>query len=106
MTLTARACYWIACELVSEIRSDIGRYVPEPWQGDGWASFEFTNLGQRIRCVVALQDENDHSITVQYEQSLLRSLLGKHPSEVCDENLAIVRNALAKNQRIEMLSEK
>lgn len=47
MTLAARACYRIACEIASTIRSSVSGYVPEPWQDDSWASLTFSNLGQR-----------------------------------------------------------
>jgi len=105
MTLGARACYRIACELVSSIRCAINGYVPEPRQDDSWASLEFSNLGERVRCVVAMQDENDYSIDVSCVQSLLRTLFGKKPPDVRAENFAIVKNALAKNVRFEILAE-
>ena len=106
MTLGARACYHIACELASAIRCDVEGYVPEPWQDDSWALLEFPNLGQRVRCVVAMQDENDYSISVSCGQSIFRSLFGRRPPDVCDENVTVVRNALVSNNRFQILRDK
>ena len=105
MTLTARACYRIACELVSGIRVLISGYVPEPWQDDAWASLDFPNLGQRIRCVVSLQDDNDYSISVTCTQGLLRSLIGRKSPPVNPKNIEIVRKAIEANDRIEILNK-
>ena len=76
MTLTARACCRIAGEVVSALRGTLTSYVPEPYQEDGWATFYFTHLGQRIRCVVSMQGDNDYSITVSTTQSLMRTVFG------------------------------
>jgi hypothetical protein len=103
MTLTSRACYRIACEIVSLLRGYISGYIPEPSQDDGWASLEFPNLGQRVKCVVSFQDENDYSVTVDCFQGILRSLMGRKPPEIKHETLELVRRALSENPRIEIL---
>ena len=105
MTLGARACYWLACEIVSAIRTSVKGHVPEPWQEGSWASLEFSNLGQRVRCVVAMQDENDYAISVSGVQGWFWSLIGKRSPDVSAENAAIIKNALAKNPRFEILDE-
>ncbi|MEW6366083.1 MAG: hypothetical protein AB1714_15750 [Acidobacteriota bacterium] len=91
MALTARACHHIACEIVSSIGSSIRDHVPEAWREDSWASLEFQNLGQRVRCVLALRDENDYSVSVGCVKGMFRSLIGrKAPREVmhqCIEDL-------------------
>lgn len=55
-----------------------------------------------VRCVVAMQDENDYAISVSCIQSLFWSLIGKRPPEVSAENIAIVKNAFATNPRFEI----
>jgi hypothetical protein len=104
MVLTSRACYWMACELVFSIRGIVKNYGPEPWQDVGWASCEFSHLGQRIRCVVAMQDENEYSVNVSCVQGLLGTLVGRRPPEIRPESVALVRNALNSNPRFEVLA--
>jgi len=104
MTLTARACYRIACELASSIGKHIAGYIPGPWQDDAWASLDFPNLGQKVRCIVSLQADNDYSIDISCLQGLLRTLTGRQSPPVDPRNVEIVRKALESNERFHILN--
>lgn len=105
MTLGARACYRIACEIVSAVRASVDGYVPEPLQEDSWAFFEFPNLRQRVQCHVALQDENDYSVDVGCARSLLQFITARERPEILPGNVETIRNALKTNPRFEVLAE-
>ena len=105
MTLGSRAAVRIAWEIVSSLRNKISTYVPEPSQEDSWASFEFSNSGQRVSCGIAEQEENEYSVTVGCAQGLLRSLFGAKAPPVDAVNIDLVREALSENPRFEILGE-
>lgn len=105
MTLTARACYHMACEIASAVRRSVSSYVPEPWQDNGWASGEFSNEGQRVRFVISMEDENKYVVSTYTVQGLLRTLFGRKAPAIHNENVRIVTEAIRSNPRFEILAE-